>query len=110
MLSIATTTDSLSTFLSAYPCMAEPIPTPEGALFMRKSFPNVIEPGFLFLGNRRMAYDEDIVRALGFTHIVDCHDTDVPPAEPHRESLGVTYLNVRVDDEPSADISPHLTT
>jgi len=73
-----------------------------------KAYPNVIEPGFLFLGNRRQAYDEQmVVEELGITHIVDLHDGDMPPEEPHA-AKGVVYHNVRIWDRTDAVLSPHL--
>jgi len=76
----------------------------------RKQHPSLIDTAddaqFLFLGNRRMAYDEQIVRRLKITHIVDFHDECVEPEEPHRAF--VSYTHCRVDDRDEGDLAPHL--
>jgi len=71
-------------------------------------YPNEIESGFLFLGNRRQAQDETIVlQDLQITHVVDLHDEDVPASRPF-ESRGLEYLTISIWDRETSDIRPHL--
>ncbi|KAL3914824.1 MAG: hypothetical protein SGPRY_007485 [Prymnesium sp.] len=75
--------------------------------YVLRAYPNVIEPGFLFLGNRAQAYDAMVVEKMGITHVVDLHDGDTEPAEPHA-ARGVLYHNVRIWDREDACLSPLL--
>ena len=104
--SLANASTSIKTFLSEWPFLSEQSPAQLGPTGL--VYPNVIEPQWLFLGNRRSAYEEQIVRDLGITHIVDCHDEDRPPLEPHAATLGVRYCNVAVYDRDSGNLTPHL--
>lgn len=126
------------TFASAFPFLVVSSPITEDGcedvvapppVLSFKSRPNEIVPGFLFLGNRRQAYDPIVIADLAITHIVDLHDPDdcrreegstdpnsLGGREPeewyaehqrHRAS-GVNYLEIGVDDEDNADITPVL--
>ena len=96
-------TEGAAEFLLRWPFLAGPGQP-------RKAYPNLVvhtegEP-FLFLGNRRMAYDEEVVRSLGITHIVDFHNEDVEPEERHRTF--VSYHHCRVTDNDRGDLTPFL--
>merc|ERR1712110_898832 len=96
--------EPVSLFLTCWPFLAACSEQP------RKAYPNLIEcrgdGPFLFLGNRRMAYDEQVVRALAITHIVDFHNEDKAPEQPHRE--WISYHNCRVNDDEQGDLTPFL--
>lgn len=105
VLSVAIMETPFSAFQRLYPFMCVPGVSSEEknreyGLF--KIYPNEIEPG-IFLGNRRQSLDDEIMlRELGFTHVIDLHDADIPAALTF-QSQGVKYFTLAIWDREDAD-------
>jgi protein-tyrosine phosphatase len=68
-----------------------------------RAYPSEIVANRLFLGDQRQAVDEDVLRHLGITHIVDA--TEGRKSAAAAAAVGAAHMHVNVPDCVSADIS-----
>eukprot|EP01084_Bolivina_argentea_P112409 200476_1 len=76
-------------------------PIPISIFGKDKMFPSCIIQDELYLGNSRNAADGDTLKSLGITHVVNV----TVNIENYFEKDGIKYLQFKIEDNPSVDIS-----
>lgn len=92
-------------FQQTYPFLCSDSPCYEES----KLYPSQITQDFnVFLSSHALAYDLEVLRVLGVSHVINVTH-DHPNAAGAEDELGISYIRVPVIDESTQDIQSHLS-